>query len=1049
MSKLSICVTILFFGLFVQAQSLEKNLSPLTMEDAMILPLQDNEKLWQNEMDKRQAKRPNHFAVPIEVSYNLQNSGVWETSIDDNEVWRLYLYSKNAYSLNLGFTQYQLPEEASLFIYNIDKTDIKGPFTKSDNDDHLQLWTPIIRGETIVIELQLNGASAEEVKLELTYINHDFADIFKSISGSCNVDVSCGAADGYPQIEQWRDEIRSVAAFHINGVATCSGALINNTNNDQTPYFLTAQHCGINMSNDASVVAYFNYENSTCRQPNSSASGQNGDGQLNQFMSGSTLRSRYGTTDMCLIEFDDPIDPDFQAYFSGWNREKIFHPSAVCIHHPGVEEKRISFENNQLTPDVSFGDTTHVFVNDWDLGTTEGGSSGSPLFDPEGRIIGQLTGGLAACGNDESDFYGWLARSWLGGGTDANSLKPWLDPDDTGATSVSGINAGINLIVNQSTFEFCTETTNSFNVQVNASDGFFADVNLSIDAIPNGLQASISEEVISPGGTTSITFENLTSLNDGTYEIIILGDDGTNFVNQTINITISTSTPGTTSLISPENGIMNVPLITELIWSENTSFNYHVQLSQEEDFSNILFEGTSEEPKITVSDLDQNSLYYWRIRGENSCGMSEFSEIFSFSTALRYCQTFTSNDLPIDISESGNQSINSNIIIEDELVVEDINIQRLNIDHTYINDLTVLLLNPENETFVNLLVEICDDEDNILMGFDDDSQLDNIPCPPTNGDVYKPDTPLRVLNGINAQGPWTLNVQDNATLDGGQFNEWSMEICFSTTVGTAVFPFEKDFEVCQGSQLSLPVFYNTLNQNGTITLTDDQGSNILDDNIQVNGNEEIVLTTSSLNYPPGNYEFFLNLSTPSEEASRLITLTILETPSIEIINPENGGILNGWQLLDIQGSTNDLNLIVASDENFNNIVWEGNFSDLDELDQLELSDGQYFLEAWLSSNCGDISELVSFEYVAPTTSVDEVEDSWIIYPNPASDQLIIINDSGKSQSLEIIDPAGRLVFKKQLQEHRNDLQITSLHQGVYFIQIQLEDQTLVQKLVVH
>lgn len=67
-------------------------------------------------------------------------------------------------------------------------------------------------------------------------------------------------------------------------------------------------------------------------------------------------------------------------------------------------------------------------VIDWDEGTTEGGSSGSPLFNPNFRIIGQLQGGCAACGNHLADFYGRLPVSWLGGGISSSRLSNWLDP---------------------------------------------------------------------------------------------------------------------------------------------------------------------------------------------------------------------------------------------------------------------------------------------------------------------------------------------------------------------------------------------------------------------------------------------------------------------------------------------------------------------------------------------------------------------------------------------------------------------------------------------
>jgi hypothetical protein len=49
----------------------------------------------------------------------------------------------------------------------------------------------------------------------------------------------------------------------VSGNRNCSGALINNTQQDNSPYLLTAYHCGIRSGNAPSLVVFYNYENST------------------------------------------------------------------------------------------------------------------------------------------------------------------------------------------------------------------------------------------------------------------------------------------------------------------------------------------------------------------------------------------------------------------------------------------------------------------------------------------------------------------------------------------------------------------------------------------------------------------------------------------------------------------------------------------------------------------------------------------------------------------------------------------------------------------
>jgi len=143
---------------------------------------------------------------------------------------------------------------------------------------------------------------------------------------------------------------------------------------------------------------------------------------------------------MTLLELAPP-DTSWHVTYSGWDRSGDAVAKAVTIHHPSTDEKSISFENHMLQV-TSYngttvpGDGTHWRVVDWDLGTTEPGSSGCPLYDPWHRIVGQLHGGYAACGNDASDWYGRLSVSWVGGDTPESQLAAWLDPGSLGSSTL-------------------------------------------------------------------------------------------------------------------------------------------------------------------------------------------------------------------------------------------------------------------------------------------------------------------------------------------------------------------------------------------------------------------------------------------------------------------------------------------------------------------------------------------------------------------------------------------------------------------------------------
>ena len=96
--------------------------------------------------------------------------------------------------------------------------------------------------------------------------------------------------------------------------------------------------------------------------------------------------------------------------------------------------------------------------------------------------------------------------------------------------------------------------------------------------------------------------------------------------------------------------------------------------------------------------------------------------------------------------------------------------------HTWISDLTFSLISPLG-TEVVLFSDICFNEDNFNVGFDDAASSSALPCPPTDGNLYLPESALTAFNGEDAQGDWTLKVVDAFNQDGGQLSSWSLEVC--------------------------------------------------------------------------------------------------------------------------------------------------------------------------------------------------------------------------------------------------------------------------------
>jgi hypothetical protein len=385
---------------------------------------------------KAGANQPVRFAVPQYVELTPDTAGVWE-NVPNGRLWRLRVSSPGATDLNFAFTTFWLPEGAELYISSETENYYQGPYTAKDNTAAGQLWTPVIPGDEGVVELFVPSTVADQPRLVLTQVGSGYRDMFhrqkdtsQAKAGSCEIDVVC------PQAAPWTNEIRSVARYTISGINLCTGTLISDAAGDLRNFFLTANHCDLSSNNAATVVVYWNFQSPTC--------GQLGGGALDQNQSGAIFRAAKADVDFALIELATMPDPTNHVYYAGWDRSGTAPAGAVGIHHPNGDEKAISFSTTTLTTENSCigtgGSSTHWKVI-WSSGVTEPGSSGSGIWDPAThKLVGTLSGGDSSCSDPTGpDCYGKFSVSWASGKSSSDRLMDWLDPQNTGATSVPGL----------------------------------------------------------------------------------------------------------------------------------------------------------------------------------------------------------------------------------------------------------------------------------------------------------------------------------------------------------------------------------------------------------------------------------------------------------------------------------------------------------------------------------------------------------------------------------------------------------------------------------
>jgi hypothetical protein len=391
------------------------------------------------------------FSRSVPANVSIQQSGHW-SDVSGGRVCRVDVLSQSALALIPFFNKFVLPEGATLHIYS--KEELIGAFTHQNSTDGAYC-TGLIHGDKITLEYFEPTEQRGKGDIFLEYIGHayrwvkpvksptrDFGD-----ADNCQVNINC--TEG----ANWQNQKRSVVRILVNEGTSqgwCTGAMVNNTRQDCIPYLLSAQHCsfGSDSLDMLTWVFYYNYESQNCTNPVL-------EGTLGlKFITGARKISDSNDnggesgSDFLLLRLLTTPPANYNVFYSGWNTTTTTPQNGVCIHHPSGDIKKISTFNSASSSNWGFVNGSH-----WQLswvsttnghGVTEPGSSGAALFNSSGEIVGALTGGDSFCSAPEQpDLFGKFSFSWVSNGTPNNErLKPWLDPDNTGVSSISGASAG-------------------------------------------------------------------------------------------------------------------------------------------------------------------------------------------------------------------------------------------------------------------------------------------------------------------------------------------------------------------------------------------------------------------------------------------------------------------------------------------------------------------------------------------------------------------------------------------------------------------------------
>ncbi len=352
---------------------------------------------------------------PLTVEGAASSRGGWAELADGRRVWSAAIHSPGAFGVRVEIKALELPAGAYLLVYNpFDDSEVHGPYDGLRPGEG-SLWSPTIAGDEAVVECVLPpGARVEDVRIRITRVTHNYVspdELAALKAGACNLDVGC--------YEAWHEASLGVAGLGVVGVTGnlfCTGFLLASEQRAlEGALLVTANHCVPGSRGAGSLEAYWFFQRDGC------------DGSVPSLFN--VPRSRNGAdtlitsdrangTDITLLRLRERAPAGASAL--GWSSADVGPDVPVTsIHHPSGSYKRIAFGTTQAEATIEPLDRYHEVI--WHEGTTEPGSSGSPLLlgDTQ-QVIGQLFGGFASCSQPLApDAYGRFDVAFP-------LLAPWL-----------------------------------------------------------------------------------------------------------------------------------------------------------------------------------------------------------------------------------------------------------------------------------------------------------------------------------------------------------------------------------------------------------------------------------------------------------------------------------------------------------------------------------------------------------------------------------------------------------------------------------------------
>ena len=345
---------------------------------------------------------PNQIGVNRSVEVSPSTRAQRFVNPDGSELIVLVIKSSGASGLGVHFRNFALADGEEVYVYGAATgSNVFGPFIDKGPWGSGEFWSGTVDGDTIVIEFyKRTGENGQG--FEIFEVSHILAELDWRLNSNepevlnCEVDASCFAA---PE----KNAVGRIIFNSNGGLYLCTGTLLNNSAQDETPYFLTANHCVNSQAVAQTVEVYWFYQTTSCNS-----------GVLRSWVHsppGANLLATQGSNDFALLRLYNNAPGG--AFFSGWT--SVVQPvgtNVYGLHHPDgyIPPSVNSYLRRSTGSIVTTTENCLNLVNGyavgWTAGSAEPGSSGSGLWNSNGYLVGVLSCGPVppTCNNPWAGF---------------------------------------------------------------------------------------------------------------------------------------------------------------------------------------------------------------------------------------------------------------------------------------------------------------------------------------------------------------------------------------------------------------------------------------------------------------------------------------------------------------------------------------------------------------------------------------------------------------------------------------------------------------------